>query len=274
MTISLRNTFVRIGLAVCAALFIAFTAGIVFGGKAFQSNVPSLAGRSEIPSFLWNAKPNLGVFALASGFPIAFSLAATALFLRYFKKTASPESFLFAVFALSVSLEAFRTLQFLALGPDGSMIYRVSVTRMVFFSRFFGVLNLFAASLYSVGINYQSYERVLLIEFLIAFSVAMLIPVNGDAIEPGMICSLGYGSMLKTIYYAIAAFAFLDLVVASGMKGSKEYAAAGIGILAIVLGREVLSAVPSLPWVLVGIAVMGGGGYLFLSRMHKLYLWL
>jgi hypothetical protein len=273
MTISIRNAVVTAGLALCVVMLALFIWGVMIIAPAFTAASAAFE-HSGIPVFLRNPSPGLLDLVLAVGFPVFFSAVSTFAIRYLFRKATSPETFFFAVFAVSLSMEAFRIAPLMMAGAENTAFYGFAITRIVYFSRFFGIFGLFISSLYAVGVTYQSYGKVLFLDFLISFTIVSLVPINGDALVQGFLFEPGYGSMLAATYYAMAFFSFVDFLLASTTTNVREYAYAGVGMAMAVLGREILSFVPRLPWLIGGILLLAVGTNLFVRKTHRMYLWL
>jgi hypothetical protein len=274
MTISIRNAVVTAGLILCLVMLALFVWGSFLIAPAFPSFSKPGLEHSGLPAFLSNPSPNLLDMILAIGFPVFFSSISTLAIRYLFRKATSPETFFFAVFVVSLSMEAFRMTPLMMTGVENAAFYGFAVTRIVYFSRFFGIFGLFVSSLFAVGITYQNYGKILFLDFLISFTIVTLVPINGEALVQGFLFEPGYGPMLASTYYAMAIFSLVDFLLASATTNVREYAYAGIGMAMAVAGREILSFVPRLPWLIGGILLLTLGTNLFVRKTHRMYLWL
>ncbi len=203
-----------------------------------------------------------------------YSAGTIALLYYFFEKTQTPEILFFAFFAFSFIVETARIAVPLSIANEWPPAVVVAVSRTISFGRFFGILALFSASVYSNGVDFQKHGRVLIIIGIVALSLATGIPVDGLNYDSSFTPISGYRSMVDLTELAIALIAALSFLVAAYTKSAREFYAAAIGTLLIVVGRDLLLRGDSWTAVPVGALMLYGGTWIFAANLHRYYLWL
>jgi hypothetical protein len=265
MTITVRNNTLRASLAVSLLLLIGFFASLLdiyfyhSPGNGLLDIVGTTGGRL--------------VSVVGLLFLLIFSFSGGLLLQTFFRKTVSSEMFFFIFFVISISLEAAKIAQLVVLAQNAPPYYEVVVTRAVYFGRFFGVFCLFTAGLYATGIDYQRFEVVLGISLLLAFTLAFSIPVSSESILPTMLNCLGSRGQVFAVFFALEIFSVVNFTLAAFLKRNRDYLWMALGLLMVIVGKDVLFFLVSpIPDALAAL-VLVGGTILFGHRTHIVYLW-
>ena len=253
---------------------------ILTAGDSFGIAPAATAGATRRSGGLIQAMISFlaGKSAFAPLVSIAFALffASTTLALLYysFEKTQAPEVLFFALFAFSFVFEAFRLAVPLAVAREWPPAFIVGAARTLVFGRFFGLLSLFASSVYASGVDFQKHGRVLLISAASSLAIATGVPVDGLSWDSALSPIPGYAAMLDLVELALCLIACLSFLVAAKTRGAQEFAVVAAGCVLVCVGRDGLIRGDN--WVALPLAVsaLAGGTWLLAVKVHRYYLWL
>jgi hypothetical protein len=276
MTLSGRNIFFRGGIAFCAisALLVLYVSFLV---------VPSYSEMGE------NARRPGNFFQVLLGnffnadymavhatlvMVVFFSLIALCLILAFFEQTQAPEILYIAIFTLSFSFEAIR----LAL-PLGQMynipsFYLLLASRVLLFARYFGIFSLFTASLCAAGFEIQLTRNVITVLIVSTLAITIGVPIDSHSWDTSLNMIYGFNTMFMWIDIIAFFSTVISFFIAVNVRGSKEYAYIGTGLLMAFAGRYLLLYIDNWAGPIPGIIMLSFGTWFVCSRLHKIYLWL
>jgi hypothetical protein len=246
----------------------------------FQMNIlPDVLGDFAKPLPRWLlvlSRPEPGfqrIIALAGiASLLLFAVLANLGVRKLYRRTDSPELLFLMLFCLSLCLEAWRlgNLVFPALGL--SQYLNVVVTRLVLFSRFFGLLCLLVASLYAVGMKYVQYSVLIGGMVVLAFALAGVLPLDTSLYEPTFLYKLGDRQGYLFVRLILALLIVINFVVAARLRRSRRFAVAAGAAVLLFAGRELLQyGIAPLP-VVLGAAALIVGFVLFVRQIVVFYL--
>jgi len=277
MTVDQRNLYFKAGIILsllCLAMII------VMAGKLLPF-YPELCSQAlhRPEGFLQNtmdrifstAPPSVFASLLASAF---YTLCVSVLLFIFFEKTQSPEILFIGLFALSF---VFETLKIMV------PLYKIYVfpsalltagTRLLFSGRFSGILALFVSSLYAAGISIQKQGGIILTMLIAIFLVTLRIPVNGQSWDTSLAMLTGYSTMFRRTETILIIITIVSFLTASYTKDTREYRFVALGIFLAFLGRGLLTGADTWLALILGLLLLGGGTWLIMLWLHRVYLWL
>ncbi len=189
-----------------------------------------------------------------------------------YRRTDSAELLFIMLFCLSLCLEAWRlgNLIFQAFGLPQYL--NVVVTRVVLFSRFFGLLCLLVSSLYAVAMKYTQYSVLIGGMAVLAFTLAGILPLDTSLYEATFLYKLGDRQGYFFVRLILAALMVINFFVAVRLRRSRRFAVAAVAGLFLFTGRELLQyGIAPLPIVL-GTALLIVGFVIFVRQIVVFYL--
>lgn len=189
-----------------------------------------------------------------------------------YRRTDSPELLFVMLFCLSLCPEVWRlgNLLFPALGLPRYL--SVLVTRVVLFSRFFGLLCLLASSLYAAGMNYTRYPILIGGTVVLAFTLAGILPLDTSIYEATFLYKLGDRQGYLFILTILAVVMTIDFLIAARVRGSSRFVVVAGACVFLFGGRELLQqGVAPLPIVL-GFVLLVAGAVVFVRQVVVFYL--
>jgi len=277
MTISVRNNFFKGGI-VLASLSLGL---VVFGGyfayPAFPEAASSYTMRSQgmIQSLIEGlAEPSAYIPFWAMFCAVLYSLISIIMIYYYFEKTQSPEILFIGFFVFSMAFEFARIMvpfRMIFSFPSG---YLVTASRVLLFGRQFGLFSLFAASVYSAGLDSQNQHNISSVLVLTALVIALNVPIDSLVWDSTFMLWNGYGSMLHMLEIGILVVSMVTFFISAYMRGSVSYVLIGIGILLMSVGRNMIISSDTLIVLISGVVILIIGTLLVCDRLHKEYLWL
>jgi hypothetical protein len=277
MTLSGRNSVfkVEILLAALCALFVFLATFVVL--PAYPSLAAETTRRSEgffhalISRFL---RINLYAVHVSLAGAVLYSLAALILIYHSFETTQSPEILFVTFFVVSFAAEAVRLILPLGQLYDIPGLYLLMASRTLLFSRYFGIFSLFAASVFSAGLEVQKYRTVILMISAATLIIALGVPIDTQTWDSSLNMINGYVSLFRLIETSVVLFTVISFFIAAYSRGSKEYAVTGIGALLAFFGRNLLLHADTWAGPLPGILFLSLGIWFICTQLHKIYLWL
>jgi len=142
------------------------------------------------------------------------------------------------------------------------------------FGRYFGLLSLFASSVYAAGLDSQKQQTVLLLSILAAMVIAFNAPIDSLVWDSTFVLWNGYHSMFALADAGIVTVTVITYFISAYTRPSKSYLYVGLGTLLTFAGKSIL--LNSDTWItpLPGLLILITGTWFVCARLHKEYLWL
>ena len=205
---------------------------------------------------------------------VVYALAASALVFYFFEKTLAPEILFFDLFALSFVFEAVRVMPPLGRMHPLPSVILVLGGRLLIFGRFFGVLSLFASSVYAAGLDIQKQGQIIAAMIIAVLVVALRVPVNSQSWDSTMTMLSAYAPMFRFAQDALIGITVLGFLVAAQVRGTGEYLYVALGAFLAFLGRDLLIGADTWVTLVPGALALAGGTWFITVRLHRVYLWL
>lgn len=205
-------------------------------------------------------------------FLLLFAVLANLGVRTLYRRTDSAELLFIMLFCLSLFLEVWRlgNLIFQAFGLPQYL--NVVVTRVVLFSRFFGLLCLLVSSLYAVAMKYTQYSVLIGGMAVLAFTLAGILPLDTSLYEATFLYKLGDRQGYFFVRLILAALMVINFFVAARLRRSRRFAVAAVAGLFLFVGRELVQyGIAPLPIVL-GTALLIVGFVIFVRQIVVFYL--
>jgi hypothetical protein len=276
MTLSERNVFFRAGIVFCAvsALLILSASFLVI---PFYSIMEESSRRPAdfFQVFLSNFM-NVNYIAVHASVTLVvlFSIAGIILIFKFFEQTAVTEILFIAFFTISFSFETIRLILPLKLMYDFPSFYLLAATRILHFSRFFGIFSLFAASLYASGLDIQKMGYIIITIFIASLLITFGVPIDTEIWDTSLNLISGFPAKFRLIETIVFLSTVIGFFVAVNVRGSKEYIYIGFGIMLAMIGRHLLLRADNWACPVPGILLLSFGVWYACSKLHKIHLWL
>ncbi|MDC7231612.1 MAG: hypothetical protein PQJ58_00145 [Spirochaetales bacterium] len=212
--------------------------------------------------------PLLKAVSLTGQLVLAFLMGL--ILSRQIKRNPSAELSFFYLFLFTFSLQIFRLPHLF----DLSFIQTTSglITRIVYFSRLLALTSLFAASLFSSGLQIQKFGMVLLLTILTAFTLSSILPLNISSISGALLNRVAREEYLALLCIILELMTVLTYISAAYNQGRPEYYRLALLSILIIAGYEFLFFL-HIPFILPGFACLVPGVILFIRTSRKLFLW-
>jgi hypothetical protein len=205
---------------------------------------------------------------------VLYALIAAILIYFYFEKTQSPEITFFAFFALSFGFEALKIMVPLREVYDFPMVVLIFGAKLLLFGRSFGVISLFASSVYAAGLDVQKQGSITLGIIMISLIISMGVPIDGMSWDTSFMMISGYSSMFHLTEAGIMIMSVVSFLVGAYVRGTREYLFVALGALLVSLGRNFLIGADTWAIPLPGLVMLVIGTWFITERLHQVYLWL
>ncbi|MDR1096155.1 MAG: hypothetical protein LBL31_07175 [Spirochaetaceae bacterium] len=273
MTLTTRNWFLLAGIG----LSLGTLALVIVFAYRIMPQLPGLAEEAvkrpfDYGTLNWPANAYVPFAAmLAAAF---YAVVVQTLVYRFFEKTQSPEIYFFALFAFSVTFDCGRMvipLQRLYALPQA---FPVAAERLELFGRFFGLLALFASSVYATGFKAQKQGTVFFAITLIALLFAIRIPIDPLAWDTSLRLNSGYRSMFDVVEAVIALLAVASYLVSARLRGNREFILIGAGVFLVFIGQSLLFGADTIFTPAPAFLCLAAGTWLVCKPLHRIYLWM
>jgi len=275
MTLSERNTFFKIGIAVSAVCVLAVLGASFLTISVYQdidNNVRRPSGFFQLLTGFMN-NDYLAVHASLAAL-VLFSLVGLILIHFYFERTSAPEILYIAMFIISFAFEALRLILPLQMIFNIASFYMLIASRMLLFARFFSVFSLFAAGLCAAGMEVQKTRNVIFIIIIAALIVTMGVPIDVLNWDTSFNMINGYSSLFRIVELVAFFTTMISFVIAAKIRGTKEYNYIAVGLLLALAGRSILLSADTWAGPALGLILLSVGVGFLCSKLHKIHLWL
>lgn len=268
MILIFRKYIVRILLYLSALTLIIITAWTFLNGGKQLSH---LWTEEQIWWTLYSGEPAAALLkAISLSAQLIFAFLMGIIISRQIKRNPSAELSFFYLFLFSFSLQIFRLPYlvdiFSSLGNSGL------ITRIIYFSRLLALTSLFAASLFSSGLQIQKFGMVLLMILLIAFTLSSILPINISSISGALLNRIAKEEYLALLCIILELMTVLTYIAAAHNQGRPEYYRLAALSLLIIVGYEFLFFL-HIPFMIPGFTCLITGTVLFIRTSRKLFLW-
>jgi hypothetical protein len=277
MTLSTRNIIFKLGIFLALASLISVIAAAFIALPVYPEVTAAAARRSSgiIQTLAAHFLPPVPYAPfLTVLFAAIYALITIILIYYFFEKTPSPEILFFALFVLSFAIEGSRIMAPLREVYDLPSLCLVISSRILLFSRYFGLFSLFAASVYAAGLEVQKQGNIVFIIALAALVISLGVPVDGLSWDSSLSVVSGYASMFRLVEIGIILITMVSFFVAAYARGTREYIPIGIGALLVCWGRNLLFSADTWLTPLPALGLLAAGTWIICVQLHRVYLWL
>jgi hypothetical protein len=276
MTLSARNTCFKTGIAVSGLSLLVIIAAAFIILPAYPDAVAESTWRAEgvVQGFVGYLQEPVPYAALATVVgAVLYSLIGIILIHYFFEKTQCPEILFVGFFVVSFAFECLRIMIPLKLTLEFPALYLINGARILIFGRYFGLFSLFAASLFSTGLQVQKQQYIVLASAVGALIIAAGIQVDALSWDTTLNMLSDYSTAFILIQWGILGITTASFFISAYIRGSKQYIFIGLGVLLIYLGRNIL--INSDTWIspVPGLVILSLGTWFVCTKLHKIYLW-
>jgi hypothetical protein len=277
MTLSGRNGLFKaeIVLAALSTLIVIAASFVVLPAYASLSTGLTRHSEGVFHTFVSRFQ-HMNLYAVHASIAGSALYALLVLILIYhsFETTQSPEILFVAFFAGSFAFEALRLILPLKEFYEIPSLYLLMASRMLLFSRYFGIFSLFTASVYAAGLEVRKQRNVILVITVATLIIALGVPIDTQTWDSTLNMINGYVSLFRLIESGIALITVISFLIAAYSRGSKEYVLIGAGAFLAFLGRNLLLNADTWVSPVPGIMLLSAGIWFICTQLHKIYLWL
>lgn len=273
MTLKTRNTIIR---------FFLFTSIIIVALTLLTFILCLHSGRIITPpSYRIPALLNSLPFAKNTFTAVMISFAIIILYvplcffilIRFFENTQTSEIIFFTGFLIACSAEIARFLTIcLGLWLSFSNIL-IIMGNLVLFGRTLAPLSFLCAALLSDTAQRQDIERNYLIMTVIAVVFAVVIPMNTGNIASTGLVTEGFITQINIMRFLLLLTAVFSFYIHGAKKNSLEHKHLASSSFILLIGYSLLVSCDSYFFLVLGTAGLAGGTYLYLTYLHRLYMW-
>ncbi|MCL2140042.1 MAG: hypothetical protein FWH41_11010 [Treponema sp.] len=276
MTLSQRNLFFKAGIIISSlSIFICIISSItaISVYEEMESNITHFA--DSFFNMLTGSLANTNLLAVhISILGMSLYSLLSILFINYFfEKTQSKEILFVSFFVVSFSLEALRFVIPISLMYNIPSMYLLFASRIIIFSRYFGIFSLFAASVYAVGYQSRTQHTFIFIIIITTWIIALGIPVDTQTWDSSFNMIKGYSSMFKMIDIGVFLISTGSFFIAAWQRSNREFLFIGTGTVLVFIGRDILLNADNWLGMPIGLPCLAIGTWLICTYLHKIYLW-
>jgi len=281
MTLSERNAFFKIAIVFCSIFTVLVLIASFYTIPLYYGNDLSLDEEASArPSSVFQVFTSIFIsnnyYAVHAAIiaAVLFSLAGMIFIHNFFERTSAPETLYIAIFILSFVFEGLRLILPLHIILDFPSVYVRFAMRILLFTRFFGFLSLFAASIYSAGLEIQKNRNFIFIIIIATLLITLRIPIDVLNWDTSLNMITGFISMFRLIELAVFITTLISFLLAARIRGSADYNHIAIGAVIAMTGRNIILNTDNWIGFALGIASVMFGVWYLCAKLHKIHLWL
>jgi len=277
MTLSERNLVFKLGIALS---FLCLLISVIISVKVFSvyaSMETEITRRSESIFQAFTEKIFEAKLLAVHGCILAsvlYSFFSIIFIYYFFEKTQSPEILFVVFFVVSFSLEALRLILPLGRVYEFPSLYQLTASRIILFSRYFGIFSLFTAGVFASGFKSQQQRNIIMIITVTTLIITLGVPIDTQAWDSSLNMINGYTSMFRLIEAGTFLLTIVSFFIAAWSRSSPEFVFIGAGSALAFLGRNILLNADTWTGLPIGLLFLAAGTWLICTRLHKVYLWL
>jgi len=277
MTLSERNLVFKLGIALS---FLCLLISIIISVKVFSVYASMEAEITRRSVGIFRAfiekffEPKLLAVHGCILVSVLYSFFSLIFIYYFFEKTQSPEILFIVFFAASFSFEALRLILPLGRVYELPSLYQLMASRIILFSRYFGIFSLFTASVFASGFKSQKQRNIILIITVTTLIITLGIPIDTQSWDSSLNMINGYISMFRLIEAVTFLLTIISFFIATWSRSSLEFVFIGAGSVLAFLGRDILLNADTWTGLPIGLLFLAAGTWLICTRLHKVYLWL
>ena len=210
--------------------------------------------------YIWLIITACALYSLAVGFIVA----------RQIKKNPSPQLAFLYLFIFSFSLYIFR-LYYLVPQINWLHMDDETISRVIYFGRFFGLTAFFAASLFCAGLQIQKFGYILLITVLVSFTLSIIVPFNTTEVTTALIYRIAEEKSIALFCLVLEILTVMNYLSAAIKQSRGEFYRLILFCIMILAGYELLFFLNP-PFMIPGITLLFTGTILYIRTNQKLFL--
>jgi hypothetical protein len=205
---------------------------------------------------------------------VLYSFFSIIFIYYFFEKTQSPEILFVVFFVASFSLEALRLILPLGRVYEFPSLYQLTASRIILFSRYFGIFSLFTAGVFASGFKSQQQRNIIMIITVTTLIITLGVPIDTQTWDSSLNMINGYTSMFRLIEAGTFLLTIISFFIAAWSRSSPEFVFIGVGSALAFLGKNILLNADTWMGLPIGLLFLVAGTWLICTRLHKVYLWL
>ncbi|MGP1439063.1 MAG: hypothetical protein ACTTKH_08340 [Treponema sp.] len=190
-----------------------------------------------------------------------------------FRKIQSTEMFFFEAFLFSINFEALRLLVPLYSFSSLILIELSTISRFLYFFRFFGIFSLLAMSLFSIKIITRQIFPITFVIFFLSLILSMSSPLDGTHINPLFMAGGIYLRQHLILFFSCSVFLILSMIVSYIYNSISERLYIIVSMVCLLVGYFVMLYTQNYFNLLVGGILFVYGVFNTVKNIHSIYLW-
>ncbi|MCL2792908.1 MAG: hypothetical protein FWD87_07435 [Spirochaetaceae bacterium] len=262
MTIAQRNNTLLFIIGISVTILILLALAPYFLYKIGEIESIDLAYKK-----LWTSNNYIFGFSL-----VLYSVISLFILRFSFYKTNSAEVFFFMVYLVTLIFESSRSFILILEELNSSFVYTIFLSRVAYFSKMCGFFALFLSALASSDIRINKFNILTIIIVAISLMFSSAIPLSDNMLDNSYYMPGFFYHYFFTLLF-IGFLAILIFVINYFQKRSSEYFYLALGMMFIIIGREITFYMASIPYFSGGMVFMIGGTILFSYKLREIYKW-
>ncbi len=240
-----------------AAFILAFSAGLLLTAGAgvslaillFNPRLTQALSAAFVHPWWFVYLPGSGgthiVWEIAAVAAVSILALASALRARaHYVRSGSPLALFFIAYFLTLSVECLRAASAVVYAGSGPVTAVLIMSRAVYGGRFAGELILLAVGLYALDLKLKKYIVILGIILLVAFAIALYMPVDSTVFLSSLVFNLGDEQGTAFAMAILAALTPLSLVGAGLRTKNRAFSTLAVSSILMIAGNQMLDFSP------------------------------
>ncbi len=271
MTLKTRNKIFLVFISIFSVVFLLDLT--LFTIKAFKGSIVFLDNNfsNKIVNFLFSPVNGAGI--ISSIILCCFATIASFLISQVFEKTHASEIIYFAEFLLGILLVSFKLYVLLfSLEKTYSFVLLI-IQRCAFAGQILCVISFLVSSLFNDEDQLQNTEKNFSIILAASIIISSATPVNMHTIRLSGLADIGF----KTSFFVVVIILMIITVISFALcwyeRDEKHYLKSSFAFILIMCGSFCLFYSINYFFLFLGTCILAIGTKMYISMLHKYYLW-
>jgi hypothetical protein len=119
----------------------------------------------------------------------------------------------------------------------------------------------------------QNQGKVIIGVIIAALLISFRLPVDGMSYNTALVPLFAYASMFRITENILIALTVSSFLIASYNTGTSGYRFIALGAFMVSIGRNLLIQADTWLGAPLGILLLAGGTWIFITRLRRIYMW-
>ena len=232
--------------------------------------LPEIYTKNLSENFLLRYNP---IYVFSGIFILMIYICVTTFIIYHsFEKTQAPDIVFFLLFLVACLCDTSRLMVPMFQVSGSFSLFMLRIGNITLFARLLAPLALMGNTVMITDDFRQSTDRNCIILIIVSMFFAELIPLNTAIVLPNFCISYGYEKAIRWFCFLTCLVSTIALFQTNKKNEYKQIMT--LGFILLCIGYSLIFYCFNIANLAAGIIFLGGGTYLYLTEVHKHYLWI